>query len=71
MKKSSSLRRWIVRMGGRASVASILGVDRSTVRHWDNGRNFPRPEEMAKIRHLSKGAVSFDELIDLHFNGKN
>lgn len=58
-------------MGGRMCVAEALGVNLSTVRHWHNGRNFPRPVEMAKIRRLSKGAVSFDELIDSHFNGKN
>ncbi len=69
-KKISSLGHWIAEKGGRHAVAELLDVHESAIRHWLRLRNFPRPEQMAKIRKLSKGKVSFDEVIDHHF-GKN
>jgi len=44
-------------------IADILGIDRTTVTHWEKGRNTPNPNQLAKI--ASYLGVSADYLLGL------
>lgn len=41
----------------RAEMAERLGVDRSLIGHYVNGRRRPSPEQAARIHELTGGAV--------------
>lgn len=63
--KTMTLKEWINERGTE-KVAQLLNVNQSTVRHWRLGNNIPRPEQMKEIKRLSKGQVTYDEMIETH-----
>ncbi len=69
MGKLLSLKDWINSIGV-PRVAKLLKVEESTVRHWRIGRCLPRAEQMFAIKKLSKGSVTYDQMIDNHVNSK-
>jgi hypothetical protein len=58
-----SLKNWIDKQGVRA-VAETLDVRTATVNYWRRGRSLPRAHQMAEIKKLSRGAVSYDIMIE-------
>ncbi len=56
---------WIKSTGPRV-VARAMNVDPSSVSAWQNGYMCPRPKRLVQIHKLSKGKVSYAEMI-LHF----
>jgi len=66
LKTKISLKDWIDREGV-ATLAKKFGVNESTVRHWRRGHCLPKAEQMREIKKLSNGAVTYDTMIDNHF----
>lgn len=62
-KKKISFEEWINKEGVE-ELARIFRVDPATIRHWRAGRCFPRVEQMKRIKHLTKGAVDYEQIID-------
>jgi transcriptional regulator with XRE-family HTH domain len=62
------LDKWIEEIGPR-KLARILSVEPSAISHWRNGKAMPRPDKMIKIHKLSRGRVSYREMV-LNFKGK-
>lgn len=58
-----SLRNWIEERGVRV-VAETLDVRIATVNYWRRGRSLPRAHQMKEIKRLSRGAVSYDIMIE-------
>lgn len=56
------LNTWIVNTGQK-KVAGLLNVDPSTVGQWKVSNTLPRPEHMVKINKLTKGRVTFEEMV--------
>ena len=54
---------WITSFGGVEAVAAKLGVTRAAVYHWVNKRGCPKIETIDHIVKLSKGKLSFDDVI--------
>lgn len=69
MKNKISLRDWIDREGA-ATLAEKLKVEVSTVRHWKSGHCLPSDKQKRAIKRLSKGEVTYDSMIDGHFEAK-
>lgn len=69
MKRKISLRDWIDREGA-TKLAQKLGVEVSTVRHWRRGHCLPSDTQKRAIKRISKGEVSYDSIIDPHFEAK-
>lgn len=65
-----SLLEWI-EQEGTDTIAKALGVTRSTINHWKRGYVLPRSEIMIKIRKLSRGAVSIEQMVEAHFAATN
>ncbi len=65
-----TLKEWIEKEGA-ATVAKLLKVNESAVRHWRRGFVLPRAEQMIRIRDLSRGAVCIEEMIETHLAPKN
>lgn len=64
-REKIKFREWIDEMGvGR--VMTLLKVSEGTVRNWRSGRYLPRAEQMAKIKKISGGRVSVDEMVATH-----
>lgn len=59
------LNKWIEKTGPK-KVAKLLRVDPASVSNWKLGRSCPRPKKLHKIHVLSKGQVSYKEMV-LHF----
>ncbi len=53
---------WIEHTGPKV-IAKALKVDPSTVSLWRLGKSLPRPKHMISIFRMSKGQVTFDEMI--------
>ncbi len=72
MAKSSnlSLKEWIERTGPE-KVARLLGVNISTVGHWQRGYCNPKDEVKIKIKKLSGGLVTYDEMIERQYSEEN
>lgn len=49
---------------GASKLAKTLEVEASTVRQWRRERGLPRPALCVKINQLSKGRVTYRELIE-------
>lgn len=58
------LSEWISANGGRDAVARQLGVTEEAIHYWLRKRITPRVETMQRIVELSKGKVSFEEIIE-------
>ena len=69
MKNKISLKDWIEREGA-SKIAEKLGVEVSTVRHWRTGHCLPSDKQKRAIKKESKGAVSYDSIIDPHFEAQ-
>lgn len=54
---------WIVASGGGAAVARKLGVTRQTVNIWLRGTGSPTALMMVKIVRVSRGVVSYADII--------
>lgn len=63
--KRLSLKDWINEVGIEF-VAKELGCAESAVGHWRNGHCLPRTKQMARIKKLSGGRVTYDEMIETH-----
>lgn len=59
----TSFKAWIDSLGFQA-VADLLGVCPNTVRYWRHGKSLPKTSQMKTIRKLTKGAVSYEHIID-------
>lgn len=60
----AKFRDWITSQGGVVAVAHSLKIGRHTVYAWLDGRASPKALMMQKIVRLSKGAVSYDDIIN-------
>ncbi len=58
-----TLRQWIINTGPK-EVAKLCNVDPSTVSAWKVGKAFPRPKKLLTIHKISKGRVSYKELVE-------
>ncbi len=58
-----TLKEWIEQTGPE-KVAKLLDVNVSTVGHWHRGYCAPRDEVKVKIKKLSGGAVTYDDMIE-------
>jgi hypothetical protein len=52
-------------------LASLMRVDRATVRHWRTGWVLPRDDQKLKIYVLSRGAVGLQKMIEDHYSEEN
>jgi len=69
MEKKISLKAWIDKVGA-TKIAEALSVEVSTVRHWRSGHCLPQTKQMRAIRKLSNGQVTYENMIDPHFEAK-
>lgn len=65
-KPKLTLKDWIGKTG-TSEVAKILDVAESTVRHWQRGHCLPNDRQKHAIRRASKGLVTYDTIIEPHF----
>ncbi len=64
MAEIAKLESWIKKSGGTQGVSKILGVKRSAVYSWLDKSVLPRPVVMQRIVIKSKGAVTYDAMIN-------
>ncbi len=62
-KGHDPFRDWIDQTG-TGKLARIFKVSEATIFHWKAGRCDPRVDHMVKIRKLSRGSVSYIDIID-------
>lgn len=55
---------WIYSIGGADVLAKKLKMTPHAVRVWMRGEGCPRPPHMKRIVALSKGAVTFQDLVN-------
>ncbi len=60
-----TLQAWI-KETGVLKVRKELDVDPATVNYWKMGRSLPRPKYLVKINKLSKGRVTYAEMIETY-----
>lgn len=65
-----TIEEWIDKLGVE-EVSKVLGVERSTVRHWRRGFVLPRTDQMKQIKKYSHGAVTYASIIDGQNERKN
>jgi len=58
-----TLQAWIKETGPK-NVAHLLKVDSSTVHFWKAGKTLPRPAIMVRIHQLSRGKVSYEQMVE-------
>ncbi len=58
-----TLKEWITRTGA-VEVARLMRCERASVYHWARGLCLPRSQQMHRIKTLTKGAVTYDSMID-------
>lgn len=56
--------KWITDSGGPRAVARMLRTESPTIYGWLRGAATPRAKTMQQIVRLSKGQVSFDDIIN-------
>lgn len=61
--KSKTFITWIDEVGIQ-ELAEKLGIDPSTISHWRRGHCWPRVEQMRQIRKISKGRITYEDIID-------
>jgi uncharacterized protein YjcR len=49
---------------GRIELAKKVGVTVRTVDHWKNRYCWPRPKQMIALKKLSRGTLTYEEMID-------
>lgn len=65
VKDPITLREWIKEQGAN-NVAKSLKVHCSAVWHWGRGVSLPKSKHLYKIHHLSRGRVSYAEMIETY-----
>lgn len=58
------LETWISKNGGAKKVAKMLGVNPMTVYTWVYRQSAPKDKIKIQINRLSRGAVSYKEMIE-------
>lgn len=66
-----TLQKWIQSKGGYKKVAKLLGVSPMATYWWLNGTGLPKAQHMRKIVKISKGKVSYKEMIEPYFASKD
>lgn len=56
---------------GPKKLAQALGVDDATVSQWKMNKAFPRPAHLKGIVKLSKGAVTYESMVNDFLQRKN
>lgn len=56
-------RMWLAKQPSKAAACDSLGISRRTLYNWLTGKNEPGPVAMRKIIRVSKGAVTFKDLL--------
>lgn len=59
--------KWIEKMGGATRLAGKLGVSKAAVSQWDHGIALPNDERKQAIIKLSRGAISYMDIVR-HYN---
>ena len=57
-------KKWIELQGGPKALARKLGTESPTVYAWLRGAASPKALTMQKIVKMSRGALSYDDIID-------
>lgn len=60
---SLSLREWVEKVGGLDKAGKLLGVHPETIKGWYYQKSTPLPLVMREIVRISRGAVTFDQII--------
>ncbi len=68
-QKRISFAEWIDREGVDR-LAKRLKINRFTVLHWRAGRHHPRVDQMRVLKKLSKGQLSYDDIIESTNGGR-
>lgn len=68
-KRKITLLDFIVEIGPN-KLARKLKINESTVRQWRRGYCLPRAEYMLKINRLTKGRLTYAEMIETHFKNR-
>jgi DNA-binding transcriptional regulator YdaS (Cro superfamily) len=63
-KPRSKFEAWVRDFGGSTKLASVLGVNKSSVQHWCAGRARPHIEETYHIIRLSKNKLTLKDILD-------
>lgn len=66
-RKSLSLEEWINQQGSTEVARLLKLANTSSVRQWRLGICLPKPEQMRRIKILTNGLVTYDGMIDPHF----
>ncbi len=64
-----TLEEWINELGPN-TVAKLMKVEPSAVRHWRRGYCLPRSEQMMRIHKFSRGRVTYAEMIESFYRGR-
>lgn len=70
LAESTAFKNWINDQGV-VNLTKVLGVQEATVRYWRRGESVPRPHQMKKIVQLSRGAVTYENIIEEHLSSPN
>lgn len=62
-KKRITFEEWIDREGVD-QIAKRLGINRFSVLHWRAKRCDPRVDHMRRIKRLTRGEISYEQMID-------
>lgn len=62
-KLDTSFRDWI-NEHGPVKLSKLLKTTDSTIRHWRLANTLPRPWQMKRIKELTKGRISYEEIIE-------
>jgi hypothetical protein len=49
---------------GKEELTTELGIDRSTLDHWIARRHEPRIPHIQRLKKLSRGKLTYDDIID-------
>lgn len=55
---------WIEKNGGNGPTGALLGIARNNVYAWGAGVALPRPAMMKRIVELTRGKVSYAEMVE-------
>ena len=69
-KKRTVFKEWIEEQGVE-ELTRKLNVEKNTINYWRAGFSIPRPWQMQKIVKLSRGAVSYQDIIEGHLNSES
>lgn len=62
-KKQTKFSAWI-NTKGDSYLADILNVTEGSAGHWRRGHCIPRPAHMKKIVEMSRGRISYEDIIE-------